>query len=148
MSEKIIHNIAYFAFLVVAGIIIGWTVTYIQTYLSSVQDYFVYESVEPTQEYFEAWEPIFFVSKIDRKQATQMKYVDILRCDLWEWFVWYSSAVTYAKILNVWPIQSIRQYQAWVPTSWYCYLDAQPTAILRFGIEKTQKIKSSVFEIK
>jgi hypothetical protein len=55
-----------------------------QTYLSDLEDYWVYESVEPAQEYFEAGEPIFFISKIDRKQATQMKYVDILRCDLGE----------------------------------------------------------------
>ena len=79
-----------------------------------------------------------------------MEYNDILRCQFnWIDNIWFSSTNTYSNLLDkTWTFSAEWRYNGAIPTSpTKCYLESQPTAILDFGIRKTQQLRSNYFII-
>ena len=78
-----------------------------------------------------------------------MEYNDILRCNFWQDYTWFSSTKTYSKLLDkTWTFTAEWRYDGTLPTlPAKCYLDSQPTALLDFGIRKTQQLRSNYFII-
>ena len=152
MSQEIrttlLYKISYLVFLMIGWVILWFTITYLQIYFAPVTSYFEYKSVEPAREVFDQWQEVKFTSTITRYKPVNMKYYDILRCDIdWIDSVRYSQSITYWKWMKVGDIVSTRRYEWVLPKEWNCYLEARPTALLDFWIEKTQVIMSNPFII-
>lgn len=144
MLEKILYWTAQLSI----ACIIYFSYSYFSILTSDYSDYFHYNAIESTKESYVVWEDIFFISYITRSQPLYMEYNDILRCNLWEDYTWFSSSKTYSKLLEEGVIISTWRFEWELPkTPAICYLDSQPTAILDFWVRKTQKIQSNYFVI-
>ena len=138
----------YLPFLLIMGTIFGVSVNYFKTEFSNADDYFYYESIQPLKDNFEIGEDVFFTSVLNRLKETDMKYVDILRCDLWQDYTWFSQSVSYSQDLQPWEYVSVWRYEWKIPeVEWTCYLDSSPTVRLWYWVTKTQKIISNFFTI-
>lgn len=130
--------------------IIYFSYSYYSAISSDYSDYFEYDSITTTKDKYSIWEDIFSTSSLYRERPIYMVYNDILRCDLWEDYTWFSSATTYSKkVRAVWDVLSGWRYEGDLPkTPANCFIDSYPSVLLDFGIKKTQNIRSNDFIIK
>lgn len=141
-------NIDYWIFIGILWLFFALLVNYVQLKFSDSSDYFTYTSLTSKDSY-DVWEDLYFVSNITRKKETDMKYVDILKCQFeWADFSWFSQSIGYTKDLMAWVYISVWRYNGAVPPrEAVCFIDSSPTVTLDFGLEKTQRIKSNTFTI-
>lgn len=143
MKVKILYNVL----LLTWGIVVAIIINYYNLRTAQVNEFFSYSWINVKDEY-NIWDDIYFVSSLTRYKEIDMKYIDILRCDSWEWYTWFSQSVWYSKNMPVWVFNSVWRYEGDLPIfPSICYLESSPTAQLDFGIEKTQKITTKQFTI-
>ena len=147
MNKEIMFKTVYWATNLSISLILYFSFMYFYTLSSNP---FEYHSITSTQEVYNIWDDISFISHITRNKPLYMEYNDILRCQFdWLDYTWFSSTKTYSKLLNkTWTFTAEWRYDWTLPTlPARCYLDSQPTALLDFGIRKTQQLRSNYFII-
>lgn len=142
------REILYWIYIWIIWFLVVNLVSYLQTKSSVYSDYFEYTKIVSVKDRYDIGEDIIFNSVLDRYEVTDMKYVDILKCTIWDEEIWYSQGVTYSKWLTPWLYDKLWRYDGELPnTNASCYLDSSPTVLLNYGIEKTQKLESNIFTI-
>ena len=138
-------------------IIIGLPAQYfITTYVFTqqealpVESYFEYEYIEPAQEVFKIWDPVFFISKSERYEKINLNYNDTLFC----WFskdnlFWYSQAEWETIGALAGTFTTKWKYEWDTPTiPLVCQLTSKPFVKLNNGnTSEAQTIYSSFFTI-
>lgn len=111
--------------------------------------WFEYEEVVPVQMQFEQGEPLLFYSIAQIHRTSDLRWNDVLRCDIghgYGHFSNYESSATVDKREfgegGAWAYQAVRP----VPPA-KCFLESHITVDLDFGISKTQTVIGRSFEI-
>lgn len=102
--------------------------------------WFNYDSVE----YKQYNDGIVFQSVLNNKRSGDMHRSDILRCDMWFWYKYYSVYLS-EWVTKPWPRIANWRYWWEYPTEWTCYLESNIKIQLRYWITKAQKIYSQPF---
>jgi len=115
-------------------------IDYTFLFFASHTFWFNYNSVE----YEQYDDGIVFQSILNNKRSTDMYRTDILRCDMWFWYKYYSVYLS-EWVTKPWPRIANRRYWGEHPAKWTCYLESNIKAQLRYWITKAQQIYSQPF---